>query len=152
MPPSLLPKQRFELLWLIAAITIHFSLFSIRLLPRHFLPVKLPTRSVTFSGDHENISVLLAEVTGIDLEHRKVQLEDDQLCYDYLIVAAGATHAYFGHPEWAIYAPGLKTLEDATEIRRRMLLAFEIAERRARLNHADEPHQFRCSWRRPDRS
>lgn len=91
---------------------------------------------------HQNVSVLLAEVTGIDLEHRKLQLDADQLCYDYLIVAAGATHAYFGHPEWAIYAPGLKTLEDATEIRRRMLLAFEIAERRARLNHADERINF----------
>ena len=51
------------------------------------------------------------------------------LPYDYLIVAAGATHAYFGHPEWEQFAPGLKTLEDATEIRRRMLLAFETAER-----------------------
>ena len=70
------------------------------------------------------------------LQRRKVQLDADELFYDYLIVAAGATHAYFGHPEWATYAPGLKSVEDATEIRRRMLLAFEIAERRARLNHA----------------
>ena len=92
--------------------------------------------------DYENVSVLLAEATGFDLQHRKVQLENDELSYDYLIVAAGATHAYFGHPEWATYAPGLKTVEDATEIRRRMLLAFEIAERRARLNHEPEPITF----------
>jgi NADH dehydrogenase len=92
--------------------------------------------------DKENISVLLAEATGIDLQHRKVQLDADELFYDYLIVAAGATHAYFGHPEWAVYAPGLKSIEDATEIRRRMLLAFEIAERRARLNHAPERINF----------
>jgi NADH:ubiquinone reductase (H+-translocating) len=85
--------------------------------------------------DNENVSVLLARATGFDLKHHKVQLDSDELSYDYLIVAAGATHAYFGHPEWAIYAPGLKTVEDATEIRRRMLLAFEIAERRARLDH-----------------
>jgi NADH:ubiquinone reductase (H+-translocating) len=92
--------------------------------------------------DDENVSVLLAEVTGIDLQHRKVQFDGDELSYDYLIVAAGATHAYFGHPEWAAYAPGLKTVEDATEIRRRMLLAFELAERRARLNHAHERINF----------
>jgi NADH dehydrogenase len=85
--------------------------------------------------DKENVSVLLARATGFDLKHRKVQLDADELSYDYLIVAPGATHAYFGHPEWAAYAPGLKTVEDATEIRRRMLLAFEIAERRARLDH-----------------
>ena len=92
--------------------------------------------------DKENISVLLAEATGIDLQRRKVQLDADELFYDYLIMAAGATHAYFGHPEWAAYAPGLKTIEDAIEIRRRMLLAFEIAERRARLNHAPERINF----------
>jgi NADH dehydrogenase len=92
--------------------------------------------------DDENVSVLLAQATGFDLEHHKVQLDCDELSYDYLIVAAGATHAYFGHPEWANYAPGLKSIEDATEIRRRMLLAFEIAERRAHLNHEPEPINF----------
>lgn len=90
--------------------------------------------------DDENVSVLLAKATGFDLRQRKVLLDNDEIFYDYLIVAAGATHAYFGHPEWAAYAPGLKTVEDATEIRRRMLLAFELAERRARLNH--EPEQI----------
>jgi len=92
--------------------------------------------------DKENVSVLLAQVTGFDLEHRRIQLDSDELSYDYLIVAAGATHAYFGHPEWETYAPGLKSVEDATEIRRRMLLAFEIAERRARLDHALEAVNF----------
>jgi NADH:ubiquinone reductase (H+-translocating) len=92
--------------------------------------------------DDENVSVLLARATGFDLKQRKVLLDSDELSYDYLIVAAGATHAYFGHPEWAPYAPGLKTVEDATEIRRRMLLAFEIAERRARIHHEPEPVTF----------
>jgi NADH dehydrogenase len=102
--------------------------------------IAYPIRHI-FRND-ENVSVLLAEATGIDLQRRKVQLDADELFYDYLIVAAGATHTYFGHPEWATYAPGLKSVEDATEIRRRMLLAFEIAERRARLNHAAERINF----------
>lgn len=76
-----------------------------------------------------NVEVLLGEVTGFDLKNRVVKADDLDLAYDYLIVAAGATHAYFGHPEWERIAPGLKTLEDATEIRRRVLLAFEMAER-----------------------
>jgi NADH dehydrogenase len=92
--------------------------------------------------DEENVSVLLAKATGFNLRQRKVLLDNDEISYDYLIVAAGATHAYFGHPEWAAYAPGLKTVEDATEIRRRMLLAFELAERRAHLNHQPEPISF----------
>ncbi|WP_337176451.1 NAD(P)/FAD-dependent oxidoreductase [Paludisphaera sp.] len=73
--------------------------------------------------------VLLADVTGIDTERRVVTLADGEVPYDYLIVAAGATHSYFGNPEWEEFAPGLKSIEDALEIRRRMLLAFEIAER-----------------------
>jgi NADH:ubiquinone reductase (H+-translocating) len=76
-----------------------------------------------------NTEVLLGEVTGFDLQKRLVRLDDLDLPYDYLIVAAGATHAYFGHPEWEEFAPGLKTIEDATEIRRRILMAFETAER-----------------------
>jgi NADH dehydrogenase len=92
--------------------------------------------------DDRNVSVLLARATGFDLHRHKVHLDSDDLSYDSLIVAAGATHTYFGHPEWATFAPGLKTVEDATEIRRRMLLAFEIAERRARLNQHAEPISF----------
>ena len=76
-----------------------------------------------------NVEVLLGEVTGFDLEKRLVKAGDLDLAYDYLIVAAGATHAYFGHPEWERIAPGLKTIEDAIEIRRRILMAFEVAER-----------------------
>jgi NADH dehydrogenase len=78
-----------------------------------------------------NVEVLLGEVQGFDLERRVVKLEELELSYDYLIIAAGASHAYFGHDEWEAMAPGLKTIEDATEIRRRVLLAFELAERQA---------------------
>ncbi len=76
-----------------------------------------------------NIEVLLADARAIDPARRRVVLADDEITYDYLIVASGATHAYFGHDEWRSVAPALKTLEDALEIRRRMLLAFERAER-----------------------
>jgi NADH dehydrogenase len=76
-----------------------------------------------------NTRVLLGEVTGFDLDRREVVLQDGRVGYDSLIVAAGSWHHYFGHPEWADYAPGLKTVEDATTIRRKVLLAFEEAER-----------------------
>lgn len=78
-----------------------------------------------------NIEVLLGEVQQFDLEKKLVKLTDLEIPYDYLIVAAGASHAYFGHDEWEPFAPGLKTIEDALEIRRRVLLAFELAERQA---------------------
>jgi NADH dehydrogenase len=77
-----------------------------------------------------NTRVLLGEVRAIDLSTRRVTLEDGSLVeYDFLIVATGTSHTYFGHDEWAPYAPGLKTLEDALAIRRRILVAFEHAER-----------------------
>ena len=76
-----------------------------------------------------NVEVLLADAVSVDVSRRKVVLTDDETDYDYLIVATGATHAYFGHDEWRPVAPGLKTLEDALGIRRRVLLAFERAER-----------------------
>src|SRR5687767_14350304 len=76
--------------------------------------------------------VLLADVARVDVESRVVELSDgDPIGYDFLIVGTGASHTYFGHPEWEPHAPGLKTLEDALEIRRRLLLAFERAEREA---------------------
>jgi NADH:ubiquinone reductase (H+-translocating) len=78
-----------------------------------------------------NVEVLLAEVTAFDLNHRRLRASELELEYDYLIVAAGASHAYFGHDEWEPLAPGLKTVEDAMEIRNRVLLAFELAERQA---------------------
>jgi NADH dehydrogenase len=73
--------------------------------------------------------VLLGEVTAVELEAKRLRIESSELGYDYLIVAAGATHTYFGHEEWQPHAPGLKTIEEALEIRRRALLAFEQAER-----------------------
>jgi NADH dehydrogenase len=76
-----------------------------------------------------NVRVLLAEARAIDPATRTITLDSGSLEYDYLIVATGATHAYFGHPEWEALAPGLKSLDDAVEIRRRMLLAYEFAER-----------------------
>ena len=78
----------------------------------------------------EEVTTLLGSVTSIDADSRRVRLEDlGELDYDTLVVATGARHAYFGHDEWEPYAPGLKTLEDATTIRRRILVAFEQAER-----------------------
>src|SRR5262245_60269288 len=86
-----------------------------------------PIRSV-FTR-RRNVEVLLGEVVDFDLANKRVRLkEGPELEFDYLIVAAGATHAYFGHDEWEQFAPGLKTLEDALEIRKRVLLAFEKAE------------------------
>lgn len=80
----------------------------------------------------KNTEVVLGEAVGFDKEKQVVKLADDsEVTYDYLIVAAGATHSYFGHDEWEKDAPGLKTIEDALEIRRRVLLAFELAERDA---------------------
>ncbi|SNT27266.1 NADH dehydrogenase [Granulicella rosea] len=87
-----------------------------------------PIRSIL--RDHKNIDVLMDEVVGFDTTQGRVNLKTGlQMEYDYLIVATGSTHSYFGKDEWAKLAPGLKTIEDATEIRRRVLLAFELAER-----------------------
>jgi NADH:ubiquinone reductase (H+-translocating) len=80
---------------------------------------------------HANMEVLLGEVVNFDLNNRVVKLPDVQIAYNYLIVAAGAQHSYFGHDDWEVFAPGLKTIEDGIEIRKRVLLAFELAERQA---------------------
>ena len=78
----------------------------------------------------KNVTVLLANVRGIDVAGKRVLVEDNRsIAYDFLIVATGAAHSYFGHGEWAPRAPGLKTLDDALDIRRRVLMAFEAAER-----------------------
>jgi NADH dehydrogenase len=91
--------------------------------------IAYPIRSV-FRGQENVRSVLLAEVTGIDLDRRELTLEDgSKLAYDYLILATGATHSYFGHDDWEPLAPGLKSLEDALVMRQRILAAFERAER-----------------------
>jgi len=78
--------------------------------------------------DARNVNVVLAKVSGIAVEHREVVAEDRHFAFDHLIVATGAQHAYLGHDEWAVSAPGLKTIDDATYLRRRILLAFENAE------------------------
>jgi len=96
-----------------------------------------PIRSVL--RRQRNAVVLLGEVVGVDVDARRVLLRDSGIPFDYLIVAAGAAHAYFGHDDWRPHAPGLKSIDDATLIRRRILAAFEAAEmepdaeRRARL-------------------
>jgi len=90
--------------------------------------IAAPLRGIL--SKQKNAQVLMGEVTGFDLAAKAVLLEDGaRVPFDSLIVATGSTHHYFGHDEWAKYAPGLKTVEDATEIRRRVLLAFEKAER-----------------------
>ena len=87
-----------------------------------------PIRSLV--RDHLNIEVLMDEAIGFDLPQRRVHLKTGSLLeYDYLIIGTGSTHSYFGKDEWAKFAPGLKTVEDAIEIRRRVLLAFELSER-----------------------
>jgi len=76
-----------------------------------------------------NVAVLMAEVVSVDTSRRTVVLADGEIAYDYLVLATGATHSYFGHDAWARHAPGLKSIEDALEIRRRLFVAFERAER-----------------------
>jgi NADH dehydrogenase len=93
--------------------------------------IATPIRSILRS--FSNVEVLLEEVIDFRLADKQVITKDHALPYDYLVVASGATHAYFGHQEWEPFAPGLKTIEDAIEIRRRVLLAFELAERQAAL-------------------
>jgi NADH:ubiquinone reductase (H+-translocating) len=90
--------------------------------------IAVPTRAIV--RKQRNTEVVLGEVSGFDLDGRRVLLSDgDAIPYDRLVLATGVTHSYFGKPEWARFAPGLKTLEDAVEIRRRILVAFERAER-----------------------
>ncbi|MEZ6136718.1 MAG: NAD(P)/FAD-dependent oxidoreductase [Pirellulaceae bacterium] len=89
--------------------------------------IATPLRSIVCK--QANCEVLMAEVTGFDVANQKVLLADGELNYDVLVVAAGATHSYFGRDEWESLAPGLKTLADAARIRRRIFLAFEAAER-----------------------
>lgn len=89
-----------------------------------------------------NVEVLMGEVVDFDLQRRVVKLSDLELPYDYLVVATGASHAYFGHDEWEPLAPGLKTIDDALEIRRRVFLAFELAERHAIAKEPPIPLNF----------
>ena len=90
--------------------------------------IAAPIRSIL--RNQANVEVLLAEVTRVDADARVVHLDvGTQLAYDYCVVATGARHSYFGHTEWERFAPGLKSVEDALDIRRRILIAFERAER-----------------------
>lgn len=105
-------------------------------------PAEIASPVRTVLRHSRNTEVLMGEVSGFDLQKRLVRLDGLELPYDYLVVGAGATHAYFGHPEWEAIAPGLKTLEDAIEIRRRVLLTFETAERDVIAGHACPPLTF----------
>lgn len=89
--------------------------------------IAAPTRAIL--SKCKNAEVILAEVESIDVDQKKIRMVDGELDYDFLILATGARHSYFGHPEWERLAPGLKSLEDAVEIRRRILLAYEYAEK-----------------------
>ena len=89
--------------------------------------IAAPLRSIF--RRQSNVAVLMAEVVSVDVPRRRVVLADGETPYDYLILATGATHSYFGHDDWARHAPGLKSIEDALEIRRRLFVAFERAER-----------------------
>lgn len=88
--------------------------------------IAAPIRSVL--NRQKNVEVMLAEVVGVDSRAKEVILDDRRIPYDYLILATGARHSYFGHPNWETLAPGLKTIDDATRIRAKILLAFERAE------------------------
>jgi NADH dehydrogenase len=89
--------------------------------------IAAPIRAIL--SDFPNTDVILAEVKSVDVAAKTVNIGDREIAYDYLILATGARHSYFGHDEWEKLAPGLKSLEDAVEIRRRLLLAFEYAEK-----------------------
>ena len=97
----------------------------------------------TIFRNKPNVEVLMDEALSFDLEHRHVQMKSGAMMeYDYLIVATGATHSYFGRDDWAHLAPGLKSVEDAIEIRRRVLLAFELAERQMLETGSHPPLNF----------
>src|SRR6185369_3381074 len=103
--------------------------------------VAQPIRRILHNAN--NIEVILGEVIDFDTAQNIVKLGDgSKVGYEYLIVAAGARHSYFGKDKWETSAPGLKTVEDALEMRRRILLAFELAEREAYLNNKIEPLTF----------
>lgn len=102
--------------------------------------ISAPIREIL--AKHRNVEVLMGEVIGIDVDARKLHLHGFELCYDYLVVATGSSHAYFGHDDWEPLAPGLKTLEDALEMRRRILLVYELAEREALITGTHMPLNF----------
>ncbi len=102
-----------------------------------------------FSTGRKNTKVLLGEVVDIDVEQREVDSQGSARAYPYdtVVFATGSTHSYFGHPEWEKLAPGLKTIEDATEIRSRLLLAFERAEKETDAGETAGRTYVRDRWR-----
>lgn len=98
--------------------------------------IATPIRSI-FS-DKPNVKVILENVDKVNSSQKKIYCGENVYSYDYLILACGAKHSYFGHSEWEELSPGLKTLEQATEIRRRILLSFELAEKEKNINHQKE--------------
>ncbi|HTV82987.1 MAG TPA: NAD(P)/FAD-dependent oxidoreductase [Acidobacteriaceae bacterium] len=106
-------------------------------------PADIASPIRTILRGNANTEVLMDEAIGFDLAQRSVRLRSGvEMRYDYLMLATGATHSYFGHNDWASTAPGLKTIEDAIEIRRRVLLAFELAERRKLETGSHPPLNF----------
>ncbi len=111
-------------------------------------PAEIATPIRSILGGQANAEVLMAEVTGIDRAARRVWMGPDCLDYDYLILATGARDSYFGHDEWAKHAPGLKSIPQATQIRRDILLAFEAAEMEMEMLHASSVHDLEASMAR----
>lgn len=106
-------------------------------------PADIASPLRTMLRGNNNTEVLMDEAIAFDLEHRRVRFRSGaEMTYDYLMLATGATHSYFGHDEWEPLAPGLKTVEDAIEIRRRILLAFELAEREMLETGSHHPLNF----------
>jgi NADH:quinone reductase (non-electrogenic) len=126
-PPSDWRKRRSRSRSSIVTTTICSSHCSIRSRPPGLSPADIATPIRAILRHQKNAQVILAKVSGIDTARNEVVAEGRRIPYDYLIVATGAEHAYFGH-DWSSYAPGLKTIDDATYLRRRILLAFERAE------------------------
>jgi NADH dehydrogenase len=103
--------------------------------------IAIPIREIL--SPYDNITVLMGEVTGIDKEKKTVLLRNgDQIHYEYLVIALGARHSYYGRDDWEKYAPGLKTLADALKIREKILMSYEIAERLDRISEAEKYLNF----------
>ena len=98
--------------------------------------IAAPIRSILRS--QKNVTVLLGEAVNIELDKQFVELSDGQLSYDYLIIATGGRTSYFGNDAWEKFAPGMKSIDDALEIRRRVLLSFELAEKETDLKKREE--------------
>jgi len=121
--------------------TFHPLLYQVALAVLNPGDIAQPIRSIL--SNHNNVEVLMEEACQIDVVAQTISLETGiKLPYDFLIVATGSMHSYFGKEEWARLAPGLKTIEDATEIRRRVLLAYELAERQMVETGSHAPLKF----------